>query len=340
MRFNALLLLALGRRQEREGGTIRALSLNDGPPGTDAARYLPHSVAFHGCKRSKLRFVLNAIRHASRARILMVGHLHLCPLGLLLKILYPSLRVFLVVHGKEAWRKFTAPELRLARRAERILSVSAFTRDAVCRENQLDSARFTILGNALDPFFVERAAGARPQPKNGPVVLTVTRLAAGEESKGVDTVIRALPEVVREFPDLSYVVIGEGADRARLERLAADAGVGGRVRFAGAVTDPELPGYYATCDVFALPSAKEGFGIVFLEAMHFGKPCLGAASGGIPEVVSPAAGILVPYGDTAATAAALLRLLRAPPPSDEVRRQGERFSFASFEQRIATVLGD
>jgi len=72
------------------------------------------------------------------------------------------------------------------------------------------------------------------------------------------------------------VVVGNGADKQRLEEIARDAGVSGKVVFAGRVSDDLLASYYQTCDVFVLPSLKEGFGIVFIEAMYYSNSCVGA----------------------------------------------------------------
>jgi len=103
------------------------------------------------------------------------------------------------------------------------------------------------------------------------------------------------------------VIAGDGAARPELERLARDLKVAERIRFAGWVSDEERTREYERADVFCLPSAQEGFGIVFLEAMAAGRPSVGAAAGAIPEVLAPAAGELFPYDDEAALARAVLK---------------------------------
>jgi glycosyltransferase involved in cell wall biosynthesis len=139
--------------------------------------------------------------------------------------------------------------------------------------------------------------------------------------------------------------VGEGPDRKRLERLAVKEGVSGQVRFAGRVPDEELPAYYETCDLFALPSTEEGFGIVYLEAMSHGKPCIGARAAAAPEViVDGQTGLLALPDDRVSLESALLRLLEFP---DEAKRMGqagrqrlqEQFSFDAFQRRLSDIFG-
>ncbi|MHB1846637.1 MAG: glycosyltransferase, partial [Deltaproteobacteria bacterium] len=147
------------------------------------------------------------------------------------------------------------------------------------------------------------------------------------------------------FPTLRYWVAGDGSDRPRLEALARERGVSDQVDFLGRIPDDELHRRYAECDLFVLPSGREGFGIVFLEAASYRKPSLGAAAGGVPEVIQDGVtGALVPYGDAAALASKLGKLLddpRAMAALGEAAFQGldVRFGFRPFAQRFAQLLG-
>ena len=95
-------------------------------------------------------------------------------------------------------------------------------------------------------------------------MLAVTRLVSTEDYKRIDLVIKAMPAILRHVPDAFCVVVGHGGDRSRLERLAQETNVADRVIFTGFVADELLPSYYDACDLFVLPSLREGFGIVFL----------------------------------------------------------------------------
>jgi glycosyltransferase involved in cell wall biosynthesis len=117
-----------------------------------------------------------------------------------------------------------------------------------------------------------------------------------------------------------------------------------KVIFTGWVSDNLLPSYYQACDVFALPSLKEGFGIVFLEAMYYAKPCIGARAGGIPEVIEDGkTGFLAEPGDANALADSLSNLLRNATLRREMGRVGQErfereFSFRKFHERLDNVV--
>jgi phosphatidyl-myo-inositol dimannoside synthase len=149
-----------------------------------------------------------------------------------------------------------------------------------------------------------------------------------------------------EDTSVQYVVAGSGDDRAFLERVAARFGVSDRVHFTGAVSDSELVMLYRECSAFVLPSSKEGFGIVFLEAMFFGAPVIAAAEKGALDVVHhDETGLLVPYGDTVSLRVAIERLLGDAELRDRVRAAGHAtvvgegpFTFRAYVGRLARAL--
>src|SRR5262249_11199721 len=145
----------------------------------------------------------------------------------------------------------------------------------------------------------------------------VCRLSIYEGYKGVDTVLAALPKVIEKVPDLHYFVIAGGDDLERHRRLAISHGVADHVHFLGSVDDATLRTYYQACDIFVMPSAGEGFGIVFLESMKYAKPVIAANSGAVAEVVKDGVtGTLVEYGDVEQIANAIVEMA-----NDPVRRE-------------------
>jgi glycosyltransferase involved in cell wall biosynthesis len=149
------------------------------------------------------------------------------------------------------------------------------------------------------------------------VILTVGRWDAREAYKGVDHLILALPRLLEIVPDLHLVAIGSGTDMPRLQCLTHESQVTGNVHFLSALPQEQLAPCYEACDVFALPSRGEGFGLVFLEAMSHGKPVIGGAHGGTPDLIDDGVnGYLVQYGDLAQLADRLKLLL-----TDEVARR-------------------
>jgi phosphatidylinositol alpha-1,6-mannosyltransferase len=166
-----------------------------------------------------------------------------------------------------------------------------------------------------------------------PSILFVGRLI---ERKGVAHLIRALG-IVRQAVPARLVVIGDGPERTRLERLAREAGVGEHVEFRGRVSDEALREAYASADVFALPSVfdarqdTEGLGVVLLEAMNYSVPVVASEIGGIIDIVQhERTGLLVPPGDQGALAGALTRVLTDRSLSERLGAAGLRALRESF----------
>lgn len=324
------------------GDTIDSIVLNDAAAlDPRLARSTTPALHSHrGCARQRLAFVRAALASAWRADRLICGHLHQLPVAWLAGALRPRLRYSLVAHGIEVWRPYTWLETRALRGAHRILCVSAHTRRQVLRFcPALEPARLVVVPNTLDPFL----AAPTPNPVatsrlDGPRLLAVGRLAADDRYKGFDTLIEALPRVRREFPLAHLRIVGTGDDLPRLRELAARVGVAAAVHFLGRLDDDALRSEYAAAELFALPSRAEGFGLVYLEAMVHGKPCLAARAGAAPEVVTDATGALVPYGDVAALAAGLADLVRHPRDPEIIRAHAATFAFPAFRARLAAAL--
>jgi len=323
-------------------GRVDSLVLNDRPARDERlSRYTNERLGEHlGCDRAKLRFIRQAIRLGRRADRLVCAHLHHLVIARLAQVFNPRLEYYLVAHGIEVWRPYSFLEKSALSGARRILCVSEYTRHQILRFHPaLPPERAVVVPNTLDPYFSSRDKVApSATPFATPRLLTVSRLLSTDTYKGVDTLIEAMPLVRRAFPLARLRVVGTGDDAPRLLALAGRLGVGGAVDFLGAVNDEALRAEYAACDFFALPSRKEGFGLVFLEAMSYGKPCLGARAGGVPEVINDAVGALAEYGNIPDLAAAMADLVRHPRDSEVVRRHADSFAFPVFTRRLAAAL--
>lgn len=155
-----------------------------------------------------------------------------------------------------------------------------------------------------------RPPSAKPNVSDGDgqfIILTVARLTA---QKSIDTLITALA-ILRERGGAARLVIaGDGPERARLEAQARDLKLQECVEFLGGLPQTELAGLYGRAAVFALPSIREGMGLVFAEALLCGAPVIAANSGGVTDIVrNGETGLLVPERDPAALAGAIQRLL-------------------------------
>ena len=158
------------------------------------------------------------------------------------------------------------------------------------------------------------------------VALTVTRLMP---RKGVDRTLEAIASLAPEFPDLVYLVAGDGPQRPELERRASAPDLAGRIRLLGDVEDADVPALHRLADVFLLPSRREsgdeveGFGVSLVEASASGLPVIGGRSGGIPEaVLDGETGLLVDPDEPASIARALRRLLDDRELAGRLGRRG------------------
>lgn len=317
---------------------IRLVTLNDRPADcVSAQRTFDGTLeTVRGCGRNKVAFVREALALARSCDTLVCGHVGQLPVAWLARRFNRSLRYFLVAHGIEVWRRFNAAERAALRGAERIFCVSEYTRGELLRNCRVPADRVIVLPNALDPRF--HIAAGEPLAACEPLILAVTRVTYADRYKGIQHLIEAMPAIRQAIPAARLRIIGRGDDVPRLTRLCAELGLGPAVEFAGYVDDERLASELRACRLFALPSRKEGFGLVFLEAMAHGRPCLGAQAGGIPEVITPDTGVLVDYGDVPGIARAAIEALRRDWNQDAILARAREFSFAPFRDRLSAQL--
>jgi phosphatidylinositol alpha-1,6-mannosyltransferase len=334
------------------GFSNRFLSLND-PQGLHTVRAGPHEFLFSGYARNKLQFGLAALRAAGRQPLLVIAlHPHLAPVVGAMRWRAGKFRSIVFAHGLEVWQPLGWARRTALRGADLVIAPSRDTVQHLILDQEIRTEKVRRLAWGLDPEFEARLrAPARPSrppafPDGARIILAVGRWDPAERYKGADTLISALPRVLGTVPDAVLVLVGDGEDRPRLEQLARDSNVADHVRFLSGLAQEDLFGCYAHCDVFALPSRGEGFGLVFLEAMACAKPVIGGAHGGTPDVIEDGVtGILVPHGDSALLSSALELLLTNPARAAEMGgRAQERvrtgFTFEQFQSRLTQVLED
>ncbi|MER3409109.1 MAG: hypothetical protein C4306_03180 [Thermoleophilia bacterium] len=214
-------------------------------------------------------------------------------------------------HNPDPFRAgpFRYVERALARRADRLIAISQAVRDFLLEQVGLPAARIEVVPYGLDSL--PRPWGENPRlalPPRARLLLCVCRLAP---QKGVDTAIRALARLRRWQPAAVLVVLGEGPERSRLQRLAGELGLDQALFLPGRVGD--VAAFYRRAEVVVHPARWEGFGLAMLEAMLAGKPVVASRAGSAPElVVDGETGILVPPDDPLALAEALAALLADP----------------------------
>lgn len=307
--------------KRKEGLTL--LCLND-PADAPALRIGSQQITFKGFGRSKSRFAWSAMSAAvAQPKLIIALHPHLAPIVVAMKFCAPRSHTVLVTHGIEVWSPLGLTRRWALQRSEIVVAPSSETQRQLEAQQGVAVSKTRklrwSLGPEFDPNTLPCISRALPQGfPRGRVILSVGRWDAREAYKGLDHLIMVLPELVSAVPELHLVAIGDGTDLPRLERLAEQLGVAERVHFLRQVRTEELSAAYDACEIFALPSRGEGFGLVFLEAMSHGKPVIGGAHGGTPEIVADGmTGYLVQHGDVARLTERLLHLLS----NESCRRQ-------------------
>jgi glycosyltransferase involved in cell wall biosynthesis len=258
-------------------------------------------------------------------------------------------------HSVEVWWGTSRLRRAALKKANLILPVSRYTADTIEKMDGIQPSRVKVVYNAIPNSFARLLASdsppvtiAAPEQKR-PLLLSVCTFAKGNEFKGVDTVLQALPKILKTLPSLQYVIVGEGEIRAKLEKIAAQLGVAENVSFVGEVTDAELADFYRRCDAFVLPSrgqelrgeiGGEGFGRVYVEAALAGKPVIGSRCGGASEaVLDGKTGLLVNPASTDEVAEAVLAILGNPRLAAEMGAAGRKWSLDTFsEQALSRSL--
>lgn len=226
-----------------------------------------------------------------------------------------------IAHGIEAWNIKNPDRKKALHNADKILCVSNYTRNRLIQEQHLDPNKLSLLPNTFDsnrftisgkPSYLLERYKLKPEQ---PIILTVNRLVSQESYRGYDKILEVLPQISQVIPNIHYIIAGKGDDRPRLEKSIAQHQLQDCVTLAGFVPDSELCDHYNLCDVFAMPSKLEGFGIVFLEALACGKPVLaGNQDGATDALYQGKLGALVNPDDTKEITQALVKILQHTYP--------------------------
>lgn len=321
-------------RRARPDEPLTALVLNDAPGEVESSEW--RTVRRRGYGRDRLRFVLGALTSAWRQRPerVILGHRNFLPMAPWLRAVATSSQRWLLTYGIEAEPMLSPLEWFSLASCDRVFAISPYTagtfRAAGC------PGRIELWPCSL-PHDWPLPEPAPPRVEAPYRLLTVSRLAKPERLKGIDHVILAVARLRERGLPVVLEIVGEGEDRARLEALALSHGLEALVMFSGRASAAELRQRYQECDVFTLPSGAEGFGIVYLEAMAFGRPVVAAAAAGSPFVVRPeSGGVLVPFGQPALLAEALAGLLANPVDLRRRGAQGRAFlsELFCFERQV------
>ena len=252
------------------------------------------------------------------------------------------------LHGIEVWDPGLEPGRKAALAGARLrIANSSYTAARISR------AHPTVGPIAACPLVLhpDDEAAASPPGKHAILgslsrssVVIIGRMSAAERYKGHDELIECWPLVLDAVPEAQLVVVGTGDDRERLMRKASAAQLREHVVFTGFVDDAVRDALLARAAIFAMPSRGEGFGIVYLQAMRAGTPCIGSVADAAGDlIVDGETGRLVDPDDRQALAAAIVALLKDEPRRRRMGEAGRRryqreFTFDRFRDRLSEVL--
>jgi phosphatidyl-myo-inositol dimannoside synthase len=288
---------------------------------------------------SKLQAVLAAARWRRSVGLVLVWHIGL--LKLLPFFRLPDATVVLFLHGIEAWKPQGWITRKVLTRVSLFLTNSDYTWQRFLSFNPglVNVPHLTVPLGVGSP-------GTAPMsiPHNPPAVLMISRLARSEDYKGHREMINAWPLVLERVPEAELWIAGDGDLKPELERLVEEKRLQRSVRFWGRVSEEKKQELISESRCLAMPSRGEGFGLVYLEAMRMGRPCLvGTMDAGREVVNPPEAGLAANPHDPHELAGSVCRLISHGPEwerwSAQARRRYEQyFTAGHFQERLIQAL--
>lgn len=225
-----------------------------------------------------------ALLKGLRSDTIILSHINLLPIARCIKLFSPKTKIIMLAHGIEVWRNIKPSKTRFLNRHVEIWAVSNYTSKVLEGKHQINSQQIKVLNNCLDPYLILPTNFKKPAylldryqlKESQPVILTVSRLSSFELYKGYDLVIEAMAQLQKDFPDLVYILAGKAdlKEKERLTNLIASKKLQQQVLLADYIPNEELTAYFLMADLFVMPSKKEGFGLVFIEAAACGCPVI------------------------------------------------------------------
>ena len=250
---------------------------------------------FKGFNGHKIKFILSAMIRGIRSDTVILSHINLLFVALLIKAFSPKTRIIVYAHGIEIWRNIKSWKQKFLKSKCELWSVSNYTAQKLAELHYIPAENIKVVPNCLDPYLEIPENFDKPvkllqrynlTPEQ-PVLFTLTRLSSTELYKGYDLIIEILPELIRRYPSIQYLLAGkaDAEEKERLEALISSNNLGQHVTLLGFLPDEELTEHFLLADVFVMPSRKEGFGLVFIEAAACGCKVMGGNQDGTTDAL-------------------------------------------------------
>jgi len=328
---------------------LQMLALYDRKPDN---RYIADQ-DFKGYAGQKIKFMMECLCHGFRAKTVILSHINLILFGVLIKLINSKVRLILLAHGTEMDRPLSSWKINCINRFISIWAVSKHTANTLQHRHYIHSHRIKILHNCIDPFFkipddFQKPASLLERHQinaSTPIILSLCRMTSADTAKGYDFILRSMPDLLREHQDLQYLMAGNlsPSEQQRLLKLIHRLRLQNHVKMIGFIPETELSNYYQLADVFVLPSKKEGFGLVFIEAVACGCPVIaGDADGSSDALLNGILGTLVNPNKLWDLTLAISAQLSTPKSNTQAKTLQniclQHFSFQQYCQKVKQLL--
>jgi phosphatidyl-myo-inositol dimannoside synthase len=264
---------------------VKIYSMHDAANSAENNQYFPNEL-FYGYAANRVSFIYNATKAGAIANLVILSHINLLPVAWLIKKRNPKVKVILMAHGIEIWDALPASKQKFMHVVDTFACVSSFTKSTIEKVHAVPNSRTSVLNNCIDPFLNASLKGTTNVDlkmryginSNDIVLLTLTRITERDRYKGYDVVIKAIAELVKFNAGIKYMLAGgyQPTEKKYIDDLLLEFNVQSNVILTGYVKNEELAAHFNIADIYVMPSVKEGFGIVFVEAMLYGLPVIAA----------------------------------------------------------------
>ncbi len=325
------------------------MSMHDAKDDALGNIYFP-AENFVGYNASKVTFIKDAVKEGIKSSVVILSHFNLLLAAWLIKKINPKTKIILIAHGIEVWDKLNYRHTKMLHCCDRIISVSSFTKNKIMQLHNLPEEKCKVLNNCIDPFLEKPAIKLKSEVltkrygilKEDIVLLTLTRLSLKDRYKGYSFVLMALKEIVKTKKNIKYILAGsyETNENKYIENLIEEYKLKNNVVITGFIAEEELSDHFSLADIYVMPSVKEGFGIVFVEAMYYGVPVIAAnADGSTDALLQGKLGILTnPENENEIITAINKMLNNYKDYLPNQKLLAEHFGYTAYKNNLETLL--
>lgn len=342
---------ALYEESIKNNGVLQVCSMYDKQRDAFNNLYFP-AENFRGYGVNKFLFIKDMVRAGRGVNTVILSHINLILVGWLIKKVSPSTRLILLAHGIEIWYPLSRRKRKMLHYCDTVFAVSSYTQNKILEAHQFSKAKSAVLNNCLDPYLPLPSLHKKSEKllqkygfgAHDFVLMTLTRISSKERYKGYDKVIGAIAKLKASHPNIKYLLAGtyDKEEKMFVDKLIKEAGLQPNVVMTGYLQDEYLEDHFAISDAYVMPSRKEGFGLVFIEAMYYGLPVIaGNIDGSSDALLGGQLGQLVNPDSVDEIAAAIQNILtnkKLFSPNRTLLMQ--HFSYEAYKEKLEFILNN